>query len=111
MNGHPRHPAGFTLTEILVALAIGSLVLLGITSLFVNSSDSNRKLSLAGELIENGRFALDLLFDDVRHAGFYGPLSNALPTPGSLPDPCDASAPAPSRTHSPSTSRATARRT
>lgn len=87
-----RPISGFSLTEILVALTIGSMVLLGITSLFVNSSDSNRQLALAGELIENGRYALELLHDDVRHAGFYGPLSNPMTAPVALPDPCDPAA-------------------
>jgi type IV pilus assembly protein PilW len=39
--------------------------------------------------IENGRYAMQLLADDIRLAGFYGEASvKAIPLPGVLADPC-----------------------
>jgi type IV pilus assembly protein PilW len=37
-------------------------------------------------LIENGRFAMQLLQEDVSHAGFFGPIDYITPT--AIPDPC-----------------------
>ena len=83
--------AGFTLVEMMVALAIASLLLVALTTLFVNTSVARSETDKMSRQIESGRFALSELADDVRHAGYYGPIINAptLPvTVTTLPDPC-----------------------
>jgi type IV pilus assembly protein PilW len=57
---------------------------------FVNSSNANREMKNNAEQIENGRFAIELLSQDVRHAGYYGELSTLPAAPGAAPDPCAA---------------------
>lgn len=79
---------GFSLVEMMTALAIGVLLLLGLTTVFSNSSNSNRELKRTAEQIENGRFAIELLTQDLRHAGFYGELTKLPAAPGAAPDPC-----------------------
>jgi type IV pilus assembly protein PilW len=80
---------GLSLIELMVAIGIGSLLMLGLTTTFKNSSDTQRELERSGRLIENGRYAVDTLSNDLRHAGYYGHYFEALATPGSLPDPCE----------------------
>jgi type IV pilus assembly protein PilW len=79
---------GLSLIELMVAIGIGSLLMLGLTTTFMNSSASQRELERSGRLIENGRYAIDIVTNNIHHAGYYGHFSDALATPGSLPDPC-----------------------
>jgi type IV pilus assembly protein PilW len=81
--------AGFTLVELMVGIAIGVFLLLGLAILFANISAGRNEVDKASRQIESGRYALSILADDIRHAGYYGPLVSA-PTfgGGSLPDAC-----------------------
>ena len=87
---------GFTLVEIMVALTISMLLMLGLTVVFVGNSSSYSENERSSRQIENGRYALALLADSVRHAGFYGEVANvtnliltpAITLPATLPDPC-----------------------
>jgi type IV pilus assembly protein PilW len=90
--GLPRM-AGLSLVELLVAVAIGLLLLAGLVSVFVNTSVARNEIERSGRMIENGRYAVELLADDLRLAGFYGELNvGALAAPGALPDPCSTTA-------------------
>ena len=86
-----NNPSGMSLIELLVAIAIGSILMVGLVSVFSNSSSSHRELEKASQLIENGRYAIDLLYNDIRHAGYYGHFYD-LPDPVGDPDPCDTGA-------------------
>lgn len=80
---------GMTLIEIMVALAIGSVLLIGLATVFFNSSRTHRELEKSGQMIENGRYAMNLVYDDLRHAGFYGYFFDLPAAPAALPDPCE----------------------
>ncbi len=82
---------GFSLIELLIALAIGLLLLAGLTVVFVNSSEANRELQKTSQQIENGRFAIDTLTQNLHHAGYYGHLYT-MPAAPALPDPCNVDA-------------------
>lgn len=84
-----KNQLGLSLIELMVALGIGSVLMLGLTTTFQNSSNTQRDMERTGRLIENGRYAIDLLSGDLRHAGFYGYYFASLATPGALPDPCE----------------------
>jgi type IV pilus assembly protein PilW len=90
-SGGRRTTAGFTIVELLVALAISLLILTALVTLFVNQSVARVELDKGSRQIENGRYALQVLTDDVRHAGYYGPLINPPDAPGAMPDPCSTS--------------------
>src|SRR5512140_1585486 len=82
-------PRGFSLVELMVGIAIGLMLLVGLTTMFVASSKSFAETERASRQIENGRYALDLLSEDIRHAGFYGEASSFGTAPvGTPPDPC-----------------------
>lgn len=90
-SGKTHH--GFSLIELMIALAIGSLISGMLVVVFVNVSRTNREQFKAAQQIENGRYAIDLLSNEFRLAGYYGEFST-LPSAGSfssLPDPCDVS--------------------
>src|SRR5258706_10020182 len=84
----PRTSAGFSIVELMTAITIGLLILAGLSSVFVNSSNANREMKNSAEQIENGRFAIEFLTQDLRHAGFFGELTAMPAVPGTAPDPC-----------------------
>lgn len=63
---------GFSLVELMVAIAIGSFIALVMSSLFSNISLGYRTMDDSGRASENGAFALRMLADDLRMAGFIG---------------------------------------
>lgn len=87
---------GFSLVELMIALVIAGVLLLGMSAYFVNSSRNFSETERVSQQIENGRYAASLLSEEIRHAGFYGevgnvvnlPLAAAIPMPGSVPNPC-----------------------
>jgi type IV pilus assembly protein PilW len=83
---------GFTLVEVLVALAIGIVILTAMAVLFANNSGNQGELERTTRQVENARFALDLLSEDVMHGGYYGafnpdgiPVTYANPAAGPCP--------------------------
>lgn len=80
--------AGLSLIELMVAIAIGLFLLVGLVSVFSTSNQTYIDLGKASQQIENGRFAVQVLVDDIGHAGFYGRYSLSPAIPAALPDPC-----------------------
>jgi len=80
---------GLSLVELMIALTIGLLLLTGLSLIFVNSSEANRELQKTAQQIENGRYAIDIISQDLRMAGFYGHFHDLAAAPASLPDPCE----------------------
>jgi type IV pilus assembly protein PilW len=79
---------GLSLVELMIALTIGLLLLTGLSLIFVNSSQANRELQKTAEQIENGRYASELIAQELRLAGFYGHFHDLPTAPGGTPDPC-----------------------
>jgi type IV pilus assembly protein PilW len=67
-------------------MALGLIRLAGITSLVVNTSASHQDLMRAGRLMDNGRYAVDLLHEESRHAGYFGRFTELDDPAGA--DPC-----------------------
>jgi type IV pilus assembly protein PilW len=81
--------SGYSLAELMVAVTIGLIVLAGLTAIFVNSIRSRTEIERTGQQIDNGRFAMQLLADDLRNAGYLAEFNPAsLPTPLTKPDAC-----------------------
>ena len=74
--------AGFTLVELLTALVIGSILMLGAITIMVNSKDAYETQDDMARLQENARFAMNLLIKDIRMAGYFG----CSPEPGNIFD-------------------------
>lgn len=72
MNRKSLYSQGFSLTELLVAMVIGLLLLAGLVTLMVNSKKNYAQQDYSARLQENARFAIEFLSYDIRMAGFYG---------------------------------------
>jgi type IV pilus assembly protein PilW len=89
---------GFTIIEFMIAITLSLLVLSALTAAFVASSRSRTEIERANEQMENGRFALQILIDDLETAGFYSNLDidlaltadTPMPVPAAKPNPCSA---------------------
>ena len=89
---------GFGLIELMVAMALGLLLTTGILTLYLNMSRSSSELAKTNLQIENGRLAIQLLRDDLVHAGFWNGYVpefddltlSAIPSdyPATTPTPC-----------------------
>lgn len=75
-----QRQVGMSLVELMVAMFIGLLVLLGLVSLFTNSSNLNRAQTGLAALQENGRYALNRIKMDIESAGRRHCASVGLPT-------------------------------
>jgi prepilin-type N-terminal cleavage/methylation domain-containing protein len=99
-NAVIRRASGFTLVELMIAMTISLLLLAGLVGLFVNMSRSSNEMAKTNSLIENGRYALQLIQEDLVHAGYWGGFvpefdnlaSEYVPgdVPTGVPDPCEA---------------------
>jgi type IV pilus assembly protein PilW len=84
---------GLTLVELMVAVTLGLMILAGATTIFVRNSKTSDEIKKANQQIESGRYASNLLADDLKNAGYLAELDpSALPTP-TAPNPCAADVP------------------
>lgn len=82
---------GLSLIELMIALLISSLLILGAVQLFGNTTASDRTSSAIARVQESGRVALEIIGADARRAGYQGCSSAVNPiTVGSLNFPEDA---------------------
>ena len=69
-----RKSSGFSLIEVLIAMTIGLAILAVLGTVFSRTSSGRGDLERVTRLVENSRFAAEIIGEDVRHAGFYGTL-------------------------------------
>jgi len=81
---------GFSLIELMIALALAGVLLLGLAVFFVSSSRSYSEADRVSRQIENGRYASSLIAEEIRHAGFYGEVKNVVNLPVAPPPPSSA---------------------
>ena len=89
---------GYTLIELMVSITIGLLLLAGLATLFANNSRTRNEIERANQQTENGRYALQILTDDLHNAGYFaefnpGTVASTDPQlateiPATVPDPC-----------------------
>ncbi len=63
---------GFSLVEFMIAMTIGLFLVAGLVYLIAETSRSRAEIERSSRQIENGRYALDRIAEDLRHAGYYG---------------------------------------
>lgn len=90
MNAHKQ--SGLSLIEIMVAVVISSILILGVTDLFNSSFMGGRSNSELAQMQESGRLAMEIIGADARLAGLQTcttenvpekPLENAVVLAGS----------------------------
>lgn len=67
-----RRAGGFSLVELMLALALGLVVVTGIVQLFVGNSRTYNVLTGQARMQESARFALDFISRAARSAGYFG---------------------------------------
>ena len=85
----PRRQSGMSLVEVMVAVTLGLIIMAGLASLFASNSAARNEIERSSRQIENGRFAMELIINDLRLAGFFG--EAVLPAQGGglgQPDIC-----------------------
>lgn len=79
----------FSLIELMVSITLGLMVLGALATVFSDTSRARAELQRSSEQIDNGRYAIGVLSEDLRVAGYYGELNvAALMVPAALPDVC-----------------------
>lgn len=68
--------AGISLVELLVAMAIGLILLAGMYQVFISSTTTYNYNDRLSRLQENGRFAIHVLGNELRGAGYLGCLQD-----------------------------------
>ena len=63
---------GFSLIELMIGITLGLLIMTALVTLFVNTSRTNTEMAKVNSQIENGRFAMQLLENEIVHGGFWG---------------------------------------
>ena len=63
--------SGFSLVELMIAVTLGLIVLAALTTFFVQTSANRTEMERNTRQIENGRYAIDSMREDVALAGFF----------------------------------------
>jgi type IV pilus assembly protein PilW len=74
--------AGMTLVELMVALTIGSFLMIGAVTVFMQSRTTFRMNEAVSRLQENARFVIDAIEPDIRMANFFGLTSRSYKVDG-----------------------------
>lgn len=90
---------GFSLVELMVALLIGSFLIIGAVTVYVQSRTTYSVNEAVARLQENARYALSTLEPDIRLANYWGLMNDAelitgtvgnMPLPAGTADDCGA---------------------
>ncbi|WP_407279973.1 PilW family protein [Aromatoleum evansii] len=74
---------------MMIAMTLGLLVIGAMTTIFINNSQARRELDKAAQQLENGRYAIQLLRDEISMGGFYDAIASLPGTPASTTaNPC-----------------------
>jgi type IV pilus assembly protein PilW len=97
-NNRREIQRGFSLIELMIAITLSLLIMTGLISIFVKNSQARSEIERSNRQIESGRYAMALLTEDLRMAGFLasfnpynaivGPNNPPLASMTSMPDPC-----------------------
>jgi type IV pilus assembly protein PilW len=74
-----RRAQGFSLTELMVALTIGLVIMAAVSTVFVNTSKAYSTQDRLARTQDNGRFAMYYLIRDLRMSGYNGCIRNFDP--------------------------------
>lgn len=73
-----RLAQGFSLLELLLALALGLIVMLGVSQVVISSRATQASQQAAMLLQDDARFVLGKMIHDIRQAGMFGCLATAV---------------------------------
>lgn len=92
MNSKHRSIRGFSLVEMLISIAVGTVILASALSILRSAMDVSSLVAQRGEMQQNSRVAINLIATDLRQAGSRMPTGGiALPTTETPFRACDSS--------------------
>ena len=68
---------GFSIIELLIATMLALLLVTAILNVTLQGSRLSQQLRLRNEILENGRYLINSMDDEISHAGYYGPVDLA----------------------------------
>ena len=74
-----RNQKGLSLVELMISLAVGSIITAGVAQLFTANSEAYKMLQGQARIQESARFALEFMRRDIENAGNLGCNSNMVP--------------------------------
>ena len=66
-----RSATGATVVEVMIGMALGMIVVAALGAVFASSINTRNEIERAGQQIESGRYALELLRDEIHQAGHF----------------------------------------
>lgn len=72
-----KKQSGLSLIELMVAILISSILILGVTELFSTTLNTDRTNTALSRVQESGRLALEMMGADARRAGYVGCINNS----------------------------------
>lgn len=79
-----KNSLGLTLVELMIAMIISAILMLGITEIFSLNKKSYNVQDENARMQESGRYAFNMLMTDIRRAGYFGGSANTSSMTGSL---------------------------
>lgn len=75
---HTKNHKGFTLLELMIAITISSILMLGVSQIFSNSKRTYKLNNALAKTQENIRYASEEMARDIRMAGYTGCRNNTI---------------------------------
>lgn len=79
-----KNSYGLSLVELMIAMTISAILMLGIIEIFRLNSGSYKVQDENARMQESGRYAFNMLMTDIRRSGYYGGNANKEDTTGSI---------------------------
>lgn len=70
-HGLWRRCKGITLVEVMIAMVLGLILLAALSNVFIGNMQTRAEIERVGRQIENGRFAMQIMLEDISNAAFY----------------------------------------
>lgn len=95
-TGALARSGGYTIIEVMVAITLSLIILAALVSAFAGNSRQRHAIERANQQTEDGSYALQLITDDLRNAGYLATLNPGafsapnpqITTPAALPNAC-----------------------
>ncbi|MGY4490695.1 PilW family protein [Pseudomonas sp. TE3610] len=74
-----KHSAGLGLIELMVAMLLGVIILLGVTQIFVSAKNTYLAQNASAAMQEDARYALSRMLQEIRMVGMFGCVNTVTP--------------------------------
>lgn len=72
LNHHPNNQLGVSIVELMVGIAVGMLIVAGVTAAYITTMRGGTDTLRSAKLNQTLRASMDVMVNDIRRAGFWG---------------------------------------